>query len=261
MAFTVEILEKTLAGNGEVTEEIKQMAANLVKLHEDDIVGLKGTNAELKKEKQELKDKWNADIEKFALTEKGFQEKLKKAEDEIASGGDKSREEYWKAQNLQLEQGYMAQLAIKDKAIADKDSKLVDFETKFSRINQETAFMDALRKTKADPVAYDALKTLILGDGSRFALHDTPNGPMYWANDGSGETFENRLNNYLNSDVGKRFVKFDSYGSGAEGSAKTGMNYTGSNPFKKETFNLHEQSRLYREEPEMYKLLKSQAEQ
>lgn len=256
MAFNVEDISKIIVGDGEVTEATQELAAKIVALHDEDVKGLKGTNVELKAEKTKLSEKYKADIEKFALAEKDFQEQLAAAQEQIKNNSPESQKQYYETQLKQLEIGYKAQLDSRDKALAEKEEVLAKLEKKDLLRSQEAEFSREVAKTKADPLMYDVLKTMVLGEsGDRFALHQTVDGNVFW--DEKGETIKNRLDKILQSDMGKHFVMYNSSGSGAEGGSGNGGTAIVSNPFK--TGNLTEQQRLFREDRKTYEALKKQA--
>ena len=108
-----------------------------------------------------------------------------------------------------------------------------------------------------EPSSRDYLFNAIYGpDGSNFSERDLGNGLQLI--DKNGHTGEGAVRTFLNTDFGKKFLKNLSTGGGA-GTSGNGTNSQVVNPFKKETFNLSEQARLYREEPELYKQMKAAA--
>ena len=256
MAFTVEDISRAMAGDSDITESIKQAAEKIVAMHEEDVKGLKGTNVELKEEKKQLKARYDSDLEKFAETQKDLQAQLQAAKDAAASNSPEEQKKYYDAQLAKTEETYRTQLNLKEKALLEKEALIKDLEKKDLIRSQEAEFMKEVQKTKADPIMYDVLKNMVLGQGDNFAPHDTPDGKVFWATNGSGETMKNSLDRILSSEQGKHFVMFGSTGSGAEGSSGS-TGYTGANPF--ETGNITEQAKLYREDPKLYAMLKKQA--
>lgn len=256
MAFSVEEISQIIAGDGEVSDVAKEIATKIISLHEDDVKGLKGTNLELKDEKRKLKERYDAEIAKFAETEKDYQEQVRLAKEAASSGSSEEQKKYYDTQLARLEEIYKSQLTMKDKTISEKESELVALQRKDLIRSQEAEFYKEVQKTNAAPVMFDVLKNMVIGQGDNFAPHDTPDGTVFWATDSSGETMRNRLDKILASEQGKHFVVFNSSGSGAEGSSRT-SGYSGVNPFK--TGNLTEQQRLYREDPKLYESLKKEA--
>ena len=255
MAFTVEEISRALYGDREATEAEKELAAKIIAMHDEDIKGLKGTNAELKKEKTELKQRYDADIEKFAQQERDFQAQLQQA---VAAGGsNEETKKYYETQQAQLDAAYRVQLDSRDKTIAEKEKVIKELEHRDLIRSQEAEFAKEVAKTKADPIMYPILQNMIIGDGSRFAPHDTPDGTIFWATDKSGETITNRLDKILASEQGKHFVMFDSTGSGADvGTSSFGAS-SEENPFI--TGNATDQAILFRRDPKLYAELERQA--
>jgi hypothetical protein len=71
-------------------------------------------------------------------------------------------------------------------------------------------------------------------------------------------TIEEDINSFALSQEGKAYIKNESSGGGALGSTSR-TNPVSKNPFKKDTFDLSEQMRLYKENRNLYEKLKSEA--
>jgi flagellar biosynthesis GTPase FlhF len=251
---------KTISGEGnEPTEEQTKLAKALFELHEKDVQGLKVNSAALKEEKEKIKAERQADQEKFATAEKQYQEELRKAQEQISANSPEEVKKYYETQLATVDTSYKSQLAAKEKENAALNELVKSYEQKDILRSQQIEFDKAIRKTNADPATYDTIQMMVLGErGDRFAQHDTADGKMFWTTDGSGKSISNVIDEVLNTPVGKRMCNAVSSGSGAEGGS---VGYTGTkaNPFKPETLNITEQTRLYRENPELYKQLKAQA--
>lgn len=256
MAFTVEDISKVIAGDGSVDDAAQEIAAKIVALHDEDVKGLKGTNIELKAEKTKLAEKYKTDTEKYAEAEKDFQEQLKAAQEQIKNNSPETQKTYYENQLKQLETAYKAQLESRQKTLEEKEAQLAQLEKRDLLRSQESEFSREVAKTKADPLMYEVLKTMVIGEnGGRFTPHQTEDGMIFW--DQNGETIKNRLDKILASDMGKHFMRYQSSGAGAEGGTGPNTSTVLSNPFK--TGNLTEQQRLYREDPKTYEALKKSA--
>ncbi len=219
MAVSVEEISKVLAGEGnQVSDENMQMAKTLSDMFEQDVSGLKRTNVLLKEEKTEIKNKWEADQQKFAEAEKTLQEQLKAAEEQLEKGNPDEKKHYDTKLAL-LEQSYKSQLAERDTKISERDKEIEGYKQNAIL----TSMRDEFRKAALNKnVANDSLELLeyyILGDkGNNFIQKDTSEGEkIFWAKDGSGDDIQIRLDKFLKTPLGMRFVPFNSNGSGAEG--------------------------------------------
>ena len=258
--IALEDFVKAISGeNGEPTEEQTKLAQALFELHEKDVQGLKVNSAALKEEKEKIKASWQADMEKFAQAEKNLKDELSKAQEQIKTNSPEEAKKYYETQLANADTAYKTQLADRDKKLAERDELIEKYKQKDLLRSQQVEFDKAIRKTNADPSTYDTIQMMVLGErGDRFAQHDTADGKMFWTTDGTGKSIENVIDDVLKSPVGKRFCNSQSSGAGAEGGA-TGYMGTKANPFKAESWNVTEQTRLFRENPELFKQLKAQA--
>lgn len=115
----------------------------------------------------------------------------------------------------------------------------------------------AIAGKNIDPSCADMLRTFVLGNEcSNFMTKDLGNEKLIV--NAENQQIASAVKAVLDTPFGKKCVTVNTSGGGAGGSQQQGD--TGTNPFKKETFNLTEQMRLYREDPERYRLLKQLAE-
>ncbi len=261
MALTMDDFSKIIAGDGnQVTDRDTEVAKAVFEAYDKDIQGLKFTNAQLKQEKTELKGKYDADLNKFAETSKTFEEQIEALKSELASSSGKDQAEikkFYETQKETLEQSYRLQLQDKDKRISEYEAQIQNYERAKTVNEMEKEFMEAISKTKADPSTYGVIKTLVLGEnGSRFAPHDSAEGRMFWSVDGSAKSIQASVDEFMKGEMGKRFIPFQSSGSGAEGGAGAGIG-NGVNPWK--TGNVTQQMIMMRDNPELAKQFKAAA--
>lgn len=225
MALTLDDFSRIIAGDGnQVTDQHTAMAQAVLNAYEADVKGLKITNAQLKEEKTALKEKYDADSVKFSESSRKFEEKIANLQEELKASSGKDMGElkqHFENEKEAIEQKYKLQIQERDKKISDYEEKVRVFERAKTVADMEKEFMDAISRTKADPTAYGAIKTLVLGEnGSRFAPHDTAEGRMFWTNDGSAKSIQACVDEFMKGDLGRRFIPFNSTGSGAEGGSK-----------------------------------------
>lgn len=234
MAITLEEIQKVIAGDNEITESVINTSQSLYDMFDRDVQGLKHTNLMLKEEKTDVQNKWRADQEKFAESERNFQEQLKSANEQIANGNPEQTK-YFETQREMLEQGYKSQIAERDQKITDLNATIEDFKKKDIFNSMKSEFRKEASKCGIAPDSMDMLEYYILGaNGSNFAPRDTSEGRMFWANDNSGDDIASRVNKFLKTPSGKRFLPFNSTGAGAEGS--TGMSSNGGKTMSNQEF-------------------------
>ena len=219
MAISIEDIQKTIAGDGgELTDSVKATAAQLLKMFDDDVVGLKNTNAALKKEKTDIVAKWEADQAKYAEAEKSYQDQVKAFEEQLKNHDPDQSKKFYEGQVEILKQGYDSQLAELKKQISERDNTIAGYEQKALFNDMEAEFRKAAEKYRVAPEMQSILEYSILGDsGKNFAPIDTDSGRLYLSVDKSGDDIATRLDKFLKTPAGSRFKLFDSSGSGAEG--------------------------------------------
>lgn len=225
MAITVEEIQKIIAGGSEITDSVINTSQSLYDMFDRDIQGLKHTNIMLKEEKTDVQNKWRADQEKFAESEKNYQEQLKSAQEQVAKANPEEAKKYYDTQRDLLEQGYKSQLNERDQKITDLNNTIENYKKKDIFNSMQSEFRKQASKSGIAADSVDMLEYYILGaNGSNFAPRDTADGRMFWANDNSGDDIGSRLEKFLKTPGGKRFLPFNSTGAGAEGSTGTGSN-------------------------------------
>ncbi len=249
MAFTKEEVEKILAGQ----EENEKKIESILNLYNEDLNGLKMTRDDLKREKQILKEKFDELTAKTAKDAEDFAALQKQLE---ANSPDEIKKAFEQKQT-ELESSYKGALSQRDDTIKDLTEKLnASMESEHSLKCMQN-FNEALTKYDVEPTSRDDLFGLIFGlKCSNFSERDLGNGMQLIDKD--GRTVESAVRTFFETPFGKKFLKNTSTGGGA-GTGSAGSAPTQINPFKKETFNLSEQARLYRENPELYAQMKAAA--
>ena len=247
--FTKEAVEKILAGQ----EEVGQKVDALFSLYNEDLNGLKMNRDDLKKEKEAVEIKLKESEASSAKVAEDFAQLQKKLE---ANSPDEIKKAYEQKQ-AELESSYKGVLEQRDTSIKDLTEKLALSQKNEHSLKCMQDFNKATAGFDIEPSSRDYLFNAIYGqDGSNFSERDLGNGLQLI--DKNGHTGEGAVRTFLNTDFGKKFLKNLSTGGGA-GTGGSGTNTKVINPFKKETFNLSEQARLFKEEPELYKQMKAAA--
>lgn len=247
--FTKEAVEKILAGQ----EEVGQKVDALFSLYNEDLNGLKMNRDDLKKEKEAVEAKNAELVAENAKSAEDFAKLQKQLE---ANSPDEIKKAYEQKQ-AELESSYKGVLEQRDTSIKDLTEKLAVSQKNEHSLKCMQDFNKATAGFDIEPSSRDYLFTAIYGqDGGNFSERDLGNGLQLI--DKNGHTGEGAVRAFLNTDFGKKFIKNLSSGGGA-GTDGNKTNSQVINPFKKETFNLSEQGRLLRENPELYKQMKEAA--
>lgn len=255
--ITMEDYVKLVSGEAEPTEEQKSLAQRIFDAVEEDVKGLKAVNAQLKTEKTKEKEKLQAEIEKLTAEQTKLSTELNTAKEQVKNNSPEEARKYYDQQLSVYENSMKAQIAERDRKLAQYEATLKDFEHKDMLRSQEVEFERLVRKTAADPNAYDTIKTMVLGGGDKFSVVQTADGDVFLATNGSGKSIGNSIDEFLSSPVGKRLCNNQSSGAGAEGGIR--MQSAVKNPFKKESWNETEQMRLYQENPQLAKQMEAAA--
>lgn len=241
MTFDAEFLKATLSGDGELTDKIDK----ILSAHTADITGLKVTNQELKDEKTALEKKVadaktkTGDLEK-QVTDLSTQ--LKAA----------NPEELKKILGAQHEQEIATLTGDRDTAV----SRCQAAESKVNDLMRIAEFEKALDgNTSIRPEVRNILRdTFYLRNPAE--IKKAGDEELFLTKD--NRTVKDALNAFLQTDEGKFFLLNNNSGGGAPGGKNAGGSST-ANPWKKETFNLSEQSKLTRDNPELAARLRSEA--
>lgn len=252
--FTKEAVEKILAGQ----EEVGQKVEALFSLYNDDLNGIKMNRDDLKKEKTAAEDKLKeltAQNAKMAEDYAGLQKQLETSSpDEIKKACEKAYEQ----KQTELESSYKGVLAEKDAAIKDLTEKFENAQRNEHYLKCIQDFNKAAEGYDIEPSGRDYLFEAIYGhDGSKFVERDLGEGMKLYNTD--GQTGLAATKAFFATDFGKKWIRNVSSGGGAGNNSNAGANANVVNPFKKETLNLTEQARLFRENPELYKQMKAAA--
>lgn len=224
MAMTVEQIQNIIAGDGNaITDSIKTASESLLKAFDEDISGLKRTNAALKDEKTEISNKWHAEQEKFKQSEDTYKTKLAEAEEQLKKANPDEAKKYFDTQRGLLESGFKSQIAEKDNKIGELTKQIQELENREVFNSMKDEFRKAASKAGVASDSFEIVENYILGPkGSNFTPRDTSEGRVFWSSDNAGDTIESKLEKLLKTPLGKRFLPFTSSGSGAEGGNSKG---------------------------------------
>lgn len=192
----------------------------------------------------------NEEEETLTLTQKELEDRLQREADKRVSAAIKKREEALRKEmeekikterkeaeelaKLSAEERARVEAEKKELALKQREEELAEKERSFQRKKLELDTVDVLRERKL-PVDF---AEFVLGDDSESTLDNIVK-------------FQERWQEAVEAEVSKRL---------ATGKPNVGSKQTGTyNPWKKETYNLTEQGKIIRENPELAQKLKAQA--
>ena len=244
-----------LTGIFEGIEDADARIEKVWKEYEADTTGLRINKDKILAESKDYKEK----LEKLAQereTEKtSAQKRIEELETQVKNSGTEETKAFFEAEKKQIQDMYTAKLAETEKAIGQHKTAHDELFGKYMKV---------LKNTELDR-AMDGIPNLDRSKGN--LLRDT-----FWARnqfdfqpvDGEEKLLnkefrgiEDTLKAFVATEEGKFFIIPNSTGGGAPGSGTSKP--TIDNPWKDETFNLTEQSRLTKENPTLAAQLKAQA--
>lgn len=247
--FTKEAVLNVLAGQ----DEAEKKAEALLSLYNEDLNGLKINRDDIRKEKEQLMAE-NEELKRSGAKAAEDNAKLQKQLD--ASAPDEIKKAYEQKQT-ELESSYKGILAERDGSIKSLTEQLETARKSEHSLKCMQDFAKATAGFDIEPTSREYLYSAIYGaDGSAFTERDLGNGLQLINKD--GKTGEGAVRAFLSTDFGKKFLKNTSSGGGA-GTGDSKKSGSGANPFAKETFNLTEQARLLKENPDLYKQMRTAA--
>lgn len=252
MEFNEEELNKILAGQ---EDDAGKKAKAILDLYNENVNGIKMNRDDFKKEKEALKAKLD---ESVAANSKAAED-LKKLQEQLASSSPEELQKAYKTQIGDMEKQYKGVISEKDVQLKGLQDELSNAKISEKCLKCERAFNSAASKYDIESSGRDLLLNMIIGDkGSNFTEREFSEGVQLINKD--GKNIDSCLRDFLETDVGKKFLRNGSSGGGAPGSnAKSAASVT-VNPFKKETLNLTQQSVLFKTNPELYQRLKAEAQ-
>ena len=244
MAFDVTFLTETLSGEGEVGSKVQKIIAE----YEADVKGLKITNSDLKAEKQKAADRM-AELEK-ANSE--FDKQISELSEKVKKAGSEDAKAFYDAQLEKLSKEHQAtvqKLTKERDAVVDRVTNLMGISEFDKALEGEDGVALPIRSEMRG-----ALRDLLY-TRHKFERKEIDKAEMLLTSE--NKTVKDVLTAYLSTPEGKYFLVENSSGGGAGGSSSSSS--SGKNPWKKETMNLTEQSKLVRENPTLAARYKAEA--
>ena len=249
MAFNKEELGKIYSGEGSEAEKLDAIMG----LYNDDVNGLKMTNQNLKEEKTAIKAKYDelkTEADKSAEALEGL-----KKQPEAGTPDDLRKAHQTQIDDLNKQM--VGAISERDKTIEELKAKVAEATQKEHAWKCREAFNVALSKHAIEPGSQQSIMDFILGANgtANFSECDLGTGPQLVNK--TGRTIDGVVNDFFNTDFGKKFLRNGNSGGGALGS-NSRSTPASENPFI--TKDITAQSRLYREDPVRFAQLKKEAE-
>lgn len=253
MAITKEQLIEVLNGESETDKKAEALMQMYGNDFEEQFTAIKLNREAIKEEKKQEIAKRHALEEQFSEL-KSENEKLNK------QLKDASPEEVQKIYDQKMQDAvniYEKRLLEAQSVSETQKSRIKELENIQRNFECEQEFNKAIVGKNIAPDSLEDFKMYVLGpDCCKFSRKPYGEGQTILATK-DGLTIKQVADAACNTTFGKACILANSFGGGAEGGSKTGSSTN--NPFKKETFNLTEQGRLFREDPQLAKALKAQA--
>lgn len=253
MAIAKEKLQEIMNSEGELSSKLDLIIALADEDTNTQLNAIKVNKEEILNEKREEAAKRKAIEEQL----KEMKEKSLQLEEQLKAASPEEVQKIYDQKMSEAANIHAQREADLQNTIDAYKSRINDLE--HSQLKLEC--MEAFNKAVAGKnIATDALQDFsdfVLGpDCYKFSHRPVGDGKTILATK-EGITIDAAVNAALGTNFGKRCVVSANSGGSAEG----GVRDSGStiNPFKKETWNLSEQGRLFREDPDKYKRLKAQA--
>lgn len=251
--FTKEAVERILAGQDEVGQKVEALFA----LYNDDLNGLKMNRQAIMEEKEKSEAKVKELVAQNAKVAEDFANLQKQLEANSPDEIKKACEKAYEQKQSELESSYKGVLEQKESAIKELTEKFEKAQKNEHYLKCIQDFNKAAEGFDIEPSGRDYLFEAIYGhDGSKFIERDLGEGMKLYNTD--GQTGVAATKAFFATDFGKKWIRNISTGGGAGTSTGTQQSQV-VNPFKKETFNLTEQARLLKDNPELYKQMKAAA--
>lgn len=191
----------------------EELANKFNEVHETEVFALKANSQKLKEEKTEAVNKFrNADA-----SNKEYLEKISVLEEQIKTG-DSSAQKVFEEKTKELEKQYQGMIAEKDTQIQGLTEQNAVLELFKHERNCIEEFDIAIKDKNLDPQSLTFVRDFILGkNGENFIPTRISDTQSVLATK-DGKTVEAKVNDFLASETGKKFILSGNFGGGAVGS-------------------------------------------
>ena len=249
MALTKEFLTGVFEGISE--DKIEKV----LKEYDADVTGLKVNSEKTISENRSFKEKLEKLIGERDTEKSTFQKQIEELEKKLKASGSDDIKNYYEAEKKKVQDMYTVQLSESDKKLASLEAEKNQLYTDYINVLKETEFEKAAEKHgNIDPVKKAILRDVFFAR-NQFDFTEVDGKKKFIGKD--FKSVNDTLQAFLTTDEGKTFILNNNSGGGATGSGAS--KFSGKNPFAKDTFNVTEQMRLIKENPEKAAALKAAA--
>lgn len=242
MSLSVEVL-KPILENAETSHEDKLKL--IIAEHEADVRGLTSKKDELLEKEKQLKE----NITSLSSDKQVFENKIKELETELKKNSSDETKKYFETQ-----------FQIKQQEWEKEKTALSDERDKYKQSHLHRLQHDEIEESIKDLHFIDGLKDGFVARvllKHKFTAKEVDGNIIFL--DSNMKAIKDIFHEFALTNEGKAYLKNPSSGGGATGSTQ-GRGTITVNPFKKESENLLEQMRLYREDKELAERLEKEAQ-
>lgn len=249
-----EELLKILNGEGEAEAKADTLLGKMQASLDEQLNAIKMNREEIKKEKQEEQAKRRAVEDQL----KTLSEQKETLERQLAATSPDEIKKIYEQKAQEAANIYEKQRLEKESVIEAQKKEIEGLKRDRLKLDCMNEFNAAIKDMNIASDARDAFAEYVMGhDCAKFDYRPLGDGKVMLATP-DGLSIKAACEAAKDSTFGKRCVVVNSYGGGAEGGSNVDV-LTGTNPFKKETWNLTKQAELYNKDPAMYAKMKAAA--
>ena len=249
-----EELLKILNGEGEAEAKAETLLGKINASLDEQLNAIKMNREQIKQEKQEEQAKRRAVEEKL----KSLTDEKETLEKQLAASSPDEIKKIYEQKAQEAANIYEKQRLEKDTVIEGLKKEVESLRRDRLKLDCMNEFNAAIKDMNIASDARDAFAEYVMGhDCAKFDYRPLGDGKQILAT-ADGLSIKAACETAKDSTFGKRCVVVTSFGGGAEGGSNSDI-LTGTNPFKKETWNLTKQSELYNKDPALYAKMKAAA--
>lgn len=249
-----EELLKILNGEGEAEAKADTLLGKMQASLDEQLNAIKMNREAIKQEKQEEQAKRRAVEDQL----KQITEQKETLEKQLAASSPDEIKKIYEQKAQEAANIYEKQRLEKESVIETLKKEVEGLKRDRLKLDCMNEFNAAIKDMNIASDARDAFAEYVMGfDCAKFDYRPLGDGKVMLATP-DGLSIKAACEAAKDTTFGKRCVVVNSYGGGAEGGS-LGDATTTKNPFKKETWNLTEQSKIYQKDPALAARLKAAA--
>lgn len=239
-----EELLKILNGEGEAEAKAETLLGKMQASLDEQLNAIKMNREDIKKEKQDEIAKRHAVEEQL----KAMVEEKESLEKQLAATSPDEIKKIYEQRAQETANIYEKQRLERESVIEAQKKEIEGLKRDRLKLDCMNEFNAAIKDMNIASDARDAFAEYVMGyDCAKFDYRPLGDGKQILATK-DGLSIKAACEAARDSTFGKRCVVVNSYGGGAEGGSSSDV-LAGTNPFKKETWNLTKQAELYKKDP------------